>query len=340
MKARHRKQPLTWREIRENTAWEVGELERRGIDPHVYALQRQPDGSAQRSRSNTTFEAPEFWATYPDYKRWHCLSCVTAKALHKFVAGLHYFCQGKAHLWCGVANLGPACLVSESGMRAQKIMESVRRFFENSSYDVEHIASRIHFKHCSGLSEKARIHVHTHFLFICNLDDAKHAKFENAFYRRFKGPGNIIEPAKDRRRITSYIFQTPDTRPLLGAGCYVDWAIATRGLRLYSAYSSFKAQRKLLKEQGKRVRRVRSRLREIYVLEQLPPPRRRPRVANSGPKIVEPNTIVGETEIRTRGGRTPATVIKNAQCRRRSQTTAYALSIPRQYRSLNPLFFL
>ena len=182
--------------------------------------------------------------------------------------------------------------------------------------------------------------MHAHFLFICNLDDHKRHKFKNAFYRRFKGPGNEINPAKDRRRITSYIFQTPDTRPLLGAGCYVDWAIATRGLRLYSANGSFKAQRNRLKEERKCVRRVPSHLREIHVLEQLPPPRRRPHVANSGPKIVEPNTIVGETEVRTHCGRTTATVIKNAQCRRQSQTTAaYALSIPRRSRSLNSLFF-
>lgn len=63
---------LSKEQIYANTKREVAALEQAGIDPDLYALQRQPDGSVARTPLSTTFKPTESdeSSQHRDLKRW------------------------------------------------------------------------------------------------------------------------------------------------------------------------------------------------------------------------------------------------------------------------------
>ncbi|MBA3543762.1 MAG: hypothetical protein H0T83_04890 [Chthoniobacterales bacterium] len=318
--ARSRKR-LSKDQIHATTDQQVAALEKAGHDPYAYAWQRQPDGNVARTRSTTTFEPTDGDESSQcrDLKRWRCLSAVESKALHRLAPEVHYHCQDLPNLWWGDVNGGAPCPVAQVGERGQEILESLRRHFENSSHRVELIISVLHNDKIGGYDAdgKALINVHAHFLFTCLEKGERLRNFRRKFRRKFPIGGDM-EPVQDTHRAISYILGTPDRQPLVDSGDYVAWCEATKGRRRTCCHGRFKRARagwknkRLASERNSFRREDGSGYDERYSLKSQGP--KAQRTASSGaPKIVEPNTVVGETMVRRRGSWVGANVIKNAQ---------------------------
>jgi hypothetical protein len=134
-----------------------------------------------------------------------------------------------------------------------------------------------------------------------------------SFNRRFP-IGGQISPVRHIGRELSYILRTPNLRPLLISGDYVDWCRSVSGHRRIICYGGFRKARRDWKRNRQRVSRSKSassRWHERYYLEHKSDvPRRRRR---DGDGVIEPNTIVGSTVINGPRGRFSATILKNAQ---------------------------
>jgi hypothetical protein len=137
-----------------------------------------------------------------------------------------------------------------------------------------------------------------------------------SFNRRFP-IGGQISPVRHIGRKLSYILRTPNLRPLLISGDYVDWCRSVSGHRRINCYGGLRKARRGWKRNRQRITRSRyfdsasSCWRERYYLDEKPAVlRRRP---GGGIRVIEPNTAVGVTVINGADGRFLATILKNGQ---------------------------
>jgi hypothetical protein len=238
--------------------------------------------------------------------------------LKKLGPEIRFYCQNRRNLWCGVVSGGKPCLASEVGNRGAEIVGSLRRFFENSSYPIEPIISVIHQDEvsCYDPLGRALIHVHVHFVFSCAVAKARVPNLRRSFERRFP-IGGQINPVQHIGRELSYILRTPNLRPLLISGDYVDWCRSVSGHRRINCYGGLRKAKRGWKHNRQRISRSQyfhsasSRWHERYYLEHKSAVvRRRP---GGGIRVIEPNTVVGATVINGGHGRFLATILKNAQ---------------------------
>ena len=309
-------------QIRSDTELQVAQLTQAGEDCLVRAWQRQADGSVQYTPVTTTFLSvpQDYEATYPDLKRRRYFTAVEWATLKKLGPEVRFYCQGRRNLWCGVVSAGPPCLASEVGDRGTQIIESLRRFFENSSHPIELILSVLHQDEVSQRDAlgRALIHVHAHFIFRCKVPGPKLPALDRSFRNRFP-VGGYIKSIEHVGKEISYILRTPNLRPLLISGDYVDWSRSVSGHRRIACYGGLRKARAIWKRNRQRIAaspyfdQQSLRWCERYHLEQKPPTHQR--AFRNGIRVIEPNTRVGETLINAPRGQFKATIIKNAQRR-------------------------
>lgn len=305
-------------ELREDEALAITQLREEGDDPYIYAWQEQPDGTIRYKPLGTAFRTPtRSTATYIDKKRRRTLPLVEAKALHEFAPWLRYFCQGVTKLWCGDVTLDRPCLVKEVAMRREETVTAIRRFFEKCRFDVELIFTILHdegcdYRDCDG---NLRVNAHGHFLFRAQLDKCGEPEFRAAFESRFP-VGSRVDPVKHRGKIISYILRTPNLRPLLDAGEYVNWVRVVQGKRRMHAYGLFRRNLAVWKKKRKKIEtrarfdwRRKRLIKRFYLIDRPAP---RPRQFNENRSIVVPlDTFVGTTVMKTNDGLSVAAIVKN-----------------------------
>jgi hypothetical protein len=233
----------------------VEQLQQAGEDPYVYRWQQQPDGTIQYKQLATAFRTPQGGGpTYYDKKRRRTLPLAEAKALAKFTPWLRYFCQAVPCLWCGVVTLDGPSAVAEVGNQRVETLRAIRRFFETRQSCAELIFTIIHEAtfECRE-SGQALVNLHAHFLFVGKTDNStERLDFETAFAKRFPKRSGI-KRVKQRGKYISYILRTPDLRPLLDAGEYVNWSRAVQGRRRMCCYGTFRAKMAQWKKQRKTI---------------------------------------------------------------------------------------
>jgi hypothetical protein len=298
----------------------IEQLKEAGQDPYIYRWQKQPDGTIEYKQLGTAFRTADVSSpTYFDKKRRRTLPLVEAKALAKFAPWLRYFCQRRTHLWCGVVTLDQPCPVADVANRRLQTMTATRRFFERCRFNVELIFTIIHeevadYRDCNG---QVLVNVHAHCLFICKDDKSyTQSELEAAFVKRFP-IGSRIERVKHRGKLISYILRTPDLRPLLDSGEYVNWTRVVQRRRRMCCYGLFRRKlaqwRKQRKTIGRRIMFSQPGKREetrFYLMDK-PPRKVRCNIRPSSTVVLPLDTIVGTTIINGETGPLVADIVKN-----------------------------